>query len=239
MKVKRVMDGAPPYMGQYASLMILLLAFFIVLVSFSTIQEAGLKAGIGDIKNAFGLSGGYGIFDYAFIGKGVGYAPNPTNDNLGEDGVENKLMMGEGGQGDTSLDIKEPDQTKYIRFKMKNQFETGSDKLTKDMQEELRQIGIGVILGGYKIQIRCFSMESGDPDKNKSLALSRAAQVMRSLEKNGGVPYDKMECIGYSNDQYFTVEQGPGKTESPDHAADEVSSKQGLYFYIFVKNNKV
>ena len=55
---KRKEELAPAYMGLYSSLMILLLAFFILLNSMATVQEAGFKAGIGKVQNAFGWKGG-------------------------------------------------------------------------------------------------------------------------------------------------------------------------------------
>jgi len=48
-------DGAPGWMTTYGDLMSLLLAFFILIVSFSSIQESEFKKAMGSLQKALGL----------------------------------------------------------------------------------------------------------------------------------------------------------------------------------------
>ncbi len=224
---RKVVDvGAPAYMGQYASLMIIMLAFFILLNALSQVKEGGFKSGIGEVKNAFGLAGGLGFFNYAFLGRGGGYAPNPNSDQIGESGVDKSLLMGDGGSGDTDLDVKGRDKAKYLRIKLPFDFPKFSDKISPQMAEELKKIGIGFALFDYKVLIRSYTKDYSDVERNKLLSLTRTAQIMRFLNKTAGVPYSKMECSGYSDERYFSADNKERTGESPS---------QGTYFYVFTK----
>lgn len=224
---KRVIDvGAPAYMGQYASLMIIMLAFFILLNAMSQVKEGGFKSGIGEVKNAFGLAGGLGFFNYAFLGRGGGFAPNPNSDQMGEAGIDKSLLMGDGGTGDTDLEVKGHDKAKYLRIKLPFDFQKFSDKISPQMAEELKKIGIGFALFDYKMQIRSYTSDYSDAERNKLLSLTRTAQIMRFLNKVAGVPYSKMECSGYSDGRYFS-------TDNKERTGE--SASQGTYFYVFTK----
>jgi hypothetical protein len=248
---RKVVDvGAPAYMGQYAALMVLLLAFFIVLVSLSQTQEAGFKSGIGEIKNALGLAGGYGFFNFAFFGRSGGNAPNPHNSDQGEMGIHKSLQLGDGGSGDTDLETKTQPLDGYITFKLPLDFPKNSDKPTPAMVAELKKIGLGFSLFGSKVQIRCFSSESPDPSKNRILALSRAAQIMKILI-DAGVDPQQLDSIGYSGERYLNPPKmipkkiaavlsedaapSPIDLQKPEGAKEQDKS-QGAYFYVFVKN---
>jgi len=237
MKRKVVDVGAPAYMAQYAGLMVLLLAFFIVLVSLSQVQEGGFKSGIGDIKNAIGFAGGYGIFNFTFLGKTGGYAPNPKDEESGELGFNKLLHQGEGGSGDTDLSVQKPDSFGFVRFRFPYEFPKGSEKLSPEMAAELKRLGIGFGLFDSKVQIRCFSSEYGDSARDREIALSRASQIMKAL-LNAEVPSSKVSCIGYSGDRYFEVapELKPDDSSSFFQKPRKESPKQGAYFYVFVKN---
>ncbi len=238
MKRKVVDVGAPAYMAQYAGLMVLLLAFFIVLVSLSQVQEGGFKSGIGDIKNAFGFSGGFGFFSYTFLGNSGGYAPNPKDAENGEIGFNKALHQGEGGSGDTDLNVAKPDSSGFIRVRFPYEFPRGSDKLSPQMLAELKKLGIGFTLFESKVQIRCFSSETGDNGRDRDLAFSRAAQMMRVLVA-ADVPAAKLDCVGYSGDRYFeSIKdlQEPADSFYEQREKKPEPPKQGAYFYVFAKN---
>lgn len=50
-------QGAPMWMVTYGDMMSLLLTFFVLILSFSSIQEAGFKQAIGSLKGALGILG--------------------------------------------------------------------------------------------------------------------------------------------------------------------------------------
>ncbi len=56
-KSEDVSAGAPMWMVTYGDMMSLLLTFFVLILSFSSIQEAGFKQAIGSLKGALGILG--------------------------------------------------------------------------------------------------------------------------------------------------------------------------------------
>ena len=47
--------GAPAWMMTYGDMMSLLLTFFVLIVSFSTVQDAGFKSAMGSLQGALGI----------------------------------------------------------------------------------------------------------------------------------------------------------------------------------------
>jgi len=235
-------------------LMVLLLAFFIVLVSLSQTQKAGFKAGIGEVKNAFGMAGGYGFFNFAFFGRTGGYAPNASESEEGDAGFDKELNKGSGGSGDTDLDVNSPEQPGYIGFKFNYEFPKGSDKPTPAMISELKKVGLGFSLFDSKIQIRSFCSESGETEKDRTLAFARSVQIMRALI-DAGVKSSMLDCVAYSDKRYLPepadIFKDVKQPRRPKAAAAELTAlegedlspqpkpeanTQGTFFFMFVKD---
>ena len=226
MAKKVILRGAPPYMGQFTALMTILLAFFILMQSISSVQESGFKAGIGDVRNAFGMVGGIGLFEFTFYGRGGSKVPNPESGKLEEEGIHENLVKSSGGTGNTDVESSESKLGKYFRLKIEGEFEHGKANIPPRMAEYLSKAGMGFALFDYKISIRCYTEEMGSDDKDRILAISRAAQIMRCLNQRSGVPYSRMSCSGYTTPAYFGDMQGKDYSEIP---------KQGNYFYAYMK----
>ena len=228
---RKVIDvGAPAYMGQYSALMTILLAFFIMMLAMglSDKQDAGyVGSGIGLIKNSFGLEGGLGLGQYTQYGKGGSHATNPVSDKDKDkqvDGVHKSLSNGEGGPGNLDQKLDEQNTNQYIRLELPFEFPELSDKITPEMSEYLKKVGIGFALFDYKLDIRSFSLESRDDEVNRTIALKRSAQIIRYLNMISDVPFSRMEATGYNSTNYFKI--------SEEKLAEK--KKQGTYFYIFV-----
>jgi len=145
---KKVVDvGAPAYMAQYTALMTLLLAFFILLNTMQDEQESGFNEGIGDVKNAFGSSGGFGLFQFTYYGKGGGNPPNPktASDNATQAGFDESLVKGSGGTGNTGVDTKDSSSGKYVVIKMPYSFAKDDYVITGDMSDYLKRFATGMI----------------------------------------------------------------------------------------------
>ncbi len=230
MAKKKIVDvGAPLYMGAYTALMTILLAFFIMLNSLTQTKKGGGHEGLGAIQNAFGVEGGFGLFQFTFWGKGGSHAPNPADAEKNEAGVHAGLTEGSGGTGDTEMDAKAAKIDKYIRAKLPVEFAPFSDKLTQKSMDELKRMGIGLALFNYKIFIRVYCGEYGEDSKDSMLALRRAAQIMRALNWTANVPYDNMRAAGYSSIRYFS-------SDKPD-SKESTQETQSAYIYMFMKAN--
>jgi hypothetical protein len=252
---KKIVEvGAPAYMAQYTSLMTILLAFFILLNTMATEQESGFKAGIGDVKNAFGMEGGLGLFQFTFAGKGASYAPNPEKSGDEYKGLHKNLAEREGGSGNTSVDTQDKKLPKYLRIKIPGEFSGKSSRLPAVTKTFLDQVGMGFALFDYKINIVCYSgrrswaLVAQLPGESKSeaiermnrtVAFNRAVQIMRYLNRKNGVDYSRMEADACTYRRYLDRTGADDKDEKEEKDDNALSKKQEAFFYIFLKPSKV
>ncbi len=228
MAKKKDEGGAPAYMALYTSLMIVMLAFFILLNTMANKQEAGFKAGIGDVKNAFGLKGGFGMFRFTYFNsKGTNQMIHDEHvDEDGEVGLHEDSTKGKGGGGNTDEDVDDAQLGRYIRVSIPHVFDYQSTMIPKEMADYLEVTGTGFALFDYQISIRSYSGESGSPQIDTEIASKRASSIMRFLNQTCHIPLPRMEAVGYA-DMMFV-----GNTsDNPDGTASE--KKQALYFYIY------
>lgn len=228
---KKVVElGAPAYMSQFTALMTILLAFFILLQTLAKKQESGFREGIGDVRNAFGIQGGLGIFSFTFTGSGGSKAPNPSDRGKDEEhGIHEDLVKSSGGMGNTEANVNDHTLGKYLRLKIEGSFPSGKDEIPQKMALYLNKIGMGLALFDYKISIRCYSDKFANESKDRDLAMNRAAQIMRYLNQSAGVPYSRMNCVGYTSASFF------GEVESAEGKDYKDVPRQGNYFYIYIK----
>ncbi len=221
---KKIVDGQPLYMGQYTSLMIILLAFFILLQTMSSVKEGGFKEGIGNVKNAFGISGGMGIFEFLIPFRSGASTPNPVGTgNQDKQGLHDNLVKGEGGSGNTDANIKDQSVGRYLEVKIPVQFEKFQTHLTPESNAALDKFKVGFILYDYTIIVKCFANDYKDKEKDDYLAMQRAANIMRYIHQTAGVAYSRLEAQGNSSLRYYS-------------SADQKSvPDQDAFFYIFQK----
>jgi len=202
---KKVLDGQPLYMAQYTALMIILLAFFIVMQSLSTVKESGFKTGMGDVKNAFGISGGIGIFGYIVPSRGSTSRDNPVGSGTsGRQGLHENLVKGEGGVGNTDANTEKVNQGKYLQVKLPITFEKGKAAITLEGRAVLDKMKVGLMLYDYKITIKCFANDNKNPAMDNPLAVQRATNIMRYLHQEAQVPYQRLEALGNSSIRYYS-----------------------------------
>ncbi len=213
-------------MGQFTALMTILLAFFILMVTMAPDQESGFNEGIGDVRDAFGLQGGIGMFTNIFFGKGGSKTPNPDSGDNEEKGIHEDLVKSSGGAGNTEANVSDSKLGKYLRLKIKGRFPKGEYKIPQEMKVDLDKTGIGFTLFDYKVSIRCYTDELDNFNNDRTLAMARAKQIMLYLHLHSAVPYSKMSCAGYTTASYFGEIKSKGQKAVP---------RQGNYFYIYIK----
>lgn len=202
---KKILDGQPLYMAQYSGLMIILLAFFIVMQSMSSMKESGFKSGMGEVKNAFGLSGGLGIFQFIVPGRGGSSVPNPSGTgDQSKAGIHENLVKGEGGSGNTEADAKKSPPGRYLQVEVPIVFEKYKSNLVESECKKLDKFSVGLILYDYRIMIKCFANDYRDKDKDSYLATQRAANIMRYIHEAAQIPYSRLEALGNSSIRYYS-----------------------------------
>jgi flagellar motor protein MotB len=230
MAKKKDSGGAPAYMGLFTSLMTVMLAFFILLVAMAPTQDAGFYKGIGSVKNALGLTGGYGLMDYAkYAGDKGALGLEPEGEALGDDSKQMMLNV-EGGRGVGTVDIEDVEQVDngyYISVLIPQLFSRGSAVVERDsdLADYLKKMSIGFLNISDKIIIRSFANDAGTSEENQLLATKRANAMMKYM-KNHGMNYDRLTSVGYAYNRYFDFSDIDNQIRRDGQAS---------YFFIYKK----
>ncbi len=226
---KYEVHGAPLWMAQYVVLVLILIVFFMILITLQKTQQGGMKSGSGDITNAIGGGGGVGVFKFGRYGTGT-YMPTPTFFTKGVHGVDKTLVAGKGGTGDTDAEVDKKNEGSYLRVDFPLFFEKNSYQLTREMKEELSKMGLAFSLYESKVNVKCYTNEMPEESDNLRISYLRAAQIMRGLHSLGGLPYSKLNFSSYPSPRYLLPKD---RTEK-----DGGAGGQKTYFYVYVPSEK-
>ncbi len=203
-------NEAPAYMGQFASLMTILLAFFVLMLTLGQDRVAKYKDGVGNIRNLIGLQGGTGVLEFW---RSLRRPPAPkvlTQDESTEDAM---LVGYERGSIDThSLDeskmqkIDFEDPKRSLRIRSAIRFERNSLRVTRETQFALDQAAALLYSASkeYRIVAGVISLE-GDAEEDRLLAARRASWLTRHLIENARIPANRIRSMG--------ITRTPDKTE--------------------------
>jgi hypothetical protein len=206
--------------------LIILLAFFIVINAFSDSDDQGFRHGIGQVRDAFGLSGGLGLLNYHEFGrsKRAVAVPNELTTDGGLKGFHSRMLEGAGGVGMTDQEVDTADLDQYLLIPIPFEFEPDSDVIPAEMAAYLNVTGMGFAIFDYRVAVRSFSARSElGHEENAWLATRRATAVMRYLNRSCGVPFDRLTAAGYGTMRY----------EGADHGSE--SADQRTAFYVFTR----
>ena len=206
-KKKYVSIGAPLWMSQFTAVMLILIVFFMILCTMAKDQSSGFKSGDGSGKirqlNALGLDIGRGTFRFGNHGKAKTYAPNPgSTPEQGPPGVHIDLTKGGGGDGNTDLALDRQQDVRYLSLPIRSEFPKGSASLTDQLKKDAQSLAIALSSETEPIIVKSFA-SGGVPEKNAALALARAEAVAAEFIKFGGIPAEKIKCVGYSGYRYL------------------------------------
>ena len=211
-------EGAPAYFGLFCSLMTVMLAFFILMTTMADKQESGFKNGIGDIRNAFGLRGGFGLFSFAHLVRGSSKhkIPEDMQTENGVDSVHEDMTTGKGGSGNTDESPDPSVHKKYLRIAVPHAFKTKSHEIGPELGHYLQITGTALALMDYNVSVKCYTNEYEGWTKNRELAFRRAAALMFYLNQNCRVPFERMQSFGYS-DPIFASPLDETETTGEEH----------------------
>lgn len=222
---------APAYMVQYTSLMMLLLAFFIAMLSMVKFddQMAGFQSGVGSIRNALGVSGGLGVLPYIRQLRGNPDQVYPGMEERRQrrdeevaighpkDRIDKNVLY----QKDFMVVDKTP-QGRSIRITTPIVFSPESAILSSATRIYLDWIGSVLhSFAGSVMIIRAYSNTLGDRDKDELLAMERAVAIARYLEGQSRISRERIRAVGYSDLRYFGKFEGARPFE-----------EQGVAFFI-------
>jgi len=205
-KKKKAQDpalGAPLWMITYGDMMGLLLCFFILLFSFSTLDLVKFRSVIVELQGALGvLSGGPMVLNLGDI-PAKQLTDNPSAsarqmENI-EESIEKKVEE-EGLQGaiETTLD----ERGLMIRFTDTVLFDLGKADIKPEavpvldvVAEELAGISNAVRVEGHTDPT---PIRTAEFPSNWELSTTRATAIVHFLIESGGLPPERLSAAGYA-----------------------------------------
>ena len=204
--------GAPAYMGQYASLMTILLAFFIVMLTLGQDRASKFRDGVGQIRNLIGLQGGTGVLEFW---RSMRYPPAPqVDDKTTEDDDANLIGYQMDArdafslQSEALMQILIDDPSKDIRLNTKIDFEPGRVLVRRDTQSSLDHITTLLhSVDAYRVDVEVWGENDAE---SRHLAARRAVWITRHLVENARMQPNRIRAIGLVRDI------APAEPQSPE-----------------------
>lgn len=191
--------GAPAYMGQFASLMTILLAFFIVMLTLGQNRVAQFKEGVGQIRNMIGLQGGSGVLDFW---RSMRHPPVPKVVSADKEEREDAMLVGyQMGARDafsissdslSHIDFENPNR--YLRLNTSIKFEEGQLRLQRETQSSLDHITTLLYsIDGYRVDVEVWGDNHTTP---RHLAARRAVWIARYLVEHARLSPERVRSMG-------------------------------------------
>lgn len=206
-------QGAPDWVVTFADLMSLLLCFFVLLLSFSRLDNERFKELAGSLREAFGVQREIPAFD---LPRGLDLISREFSPTFNAEIVERlratvRRFDNAAGEG---VNVKK--DGRGIRITMDGELLFAS--VRSDLREDgkalllalaplIREVGGDVHIEGHTDN-RPFR-DRGQADRNWELSYARALAVLRVLEDAGGLPVERLVPIG----------RGPSKPVAPNLTA--------------------
>ncbi|HEX9745099.1 MAG TPA: flagellar motor protein MotB [bacterium] len=195
--------GAPLWMITYGDMMTLLLCFFILLFSFSTLDIVKFRDVIIELQGALGvLSGGPMVLNLGDIpAKQItqNYSSSVSSMNQIQEAVEEKV---EKANMEDKIETVINERGLMIRFTDTALFDLGKSELKPDIMpilalisEEIAEIGNPVRVEGHTDPT---PINTPEFPSNWELSVARATAVVHWLIEEGGVQPDRLQAAGYA-----------------------------------------
>ncbi len=213
-------EGAPAYMAQFTSLMTILLAFFIVMLTMGQEQVSRYNMeGFGLIRDsAFGLKGGgLGVMSYMRavlrgspdIGRAVEETPDDHHLGYVRGEFDREQMDAEG-----IVHTEIQDWGNSVRIATPVVFPDDGWIPSPESREFLDKIGnVFYNMEGYRVTVACYEAAGADAQAARMTAARRALAVINYLERQKRVPRAMLRAVGYSAPLYMEFADGESPTQ--------------------------
>jgi len=193
--------GAPLWMVTYGDLMSLLLTFFVLIVSFSSTQQAKFETAMGSLKEALG------ILDSAPtvpIHQEIMRA-QPISDVFvvrGEYARAIKELEGLAKEMNIEMSFEVRQTTKGIAMRLSNDllFRPGSVRLNEDGQKVVAKLASLIEYWPHRIRIEGYTddtpIQSSQYPSNWELSFARSINVSENMQKSGKIDPNRFYLVG-------------------------------------------
>ncbi len=193
------LPSAPGWMTTYGDMMTLLMTFFILIMSFSTIEVEKFKAALGSLRGAFGILGDSREVTPEY----TWFSPleHVKRETIIEQ-LENLQKIIKANDLDDKIDIYESDAEIIIRIKDQVLFESGSALLKPKFLPILSKIAKMIVKDAQEIKVAGHTddipIHNSKYPSNWELSLARALSVVRYFVYREKIHPAKISVAGYS-----------------------------------------
>ena len=218
--------GVPAWMVTFADLMALMMTFFVLLYSFSSIDETKYRMIVQSMAKGFGAAlttpktpAPTSIGPPSFMPSPLSQAtraPNPTQRQMSranEDLMESlqKSMESEIAGGVIALETS--GNSVVLRFPEEIAFPPGSDEISdeimpllEELVEALKESPGTIMVSGHTDNV---PIRSDQFSSNWELSTDRAVSVIQRLEALGGIESNRLTAVGYGDTRPLVPNDSP------------------------------
>ncbi|SHJ43408.1 flagellar motor protein MotB [Tepidibacter formicigenes] len=224
-KEEEVKQGAPEWMGTYGDMVTLLLCFFVLLFSMSSVDAQKFQAIIQSFNGSLGfLDGGKTLVEEQYIDKGLrndkSIDQKQETENFNNLEKQIKDYLNNNGL-DKDVSVMNESVGLLLRFQDNILFDSGKADLKSNSQKTLRYISTLLNKNEFKDKfIRIEGHTDNDPIRynskyptNWELSVARSSNVVRFLVESTDIDPKRISASGYS--EYHPV----APNDSPQNKA--------------------
>lgn len=203
-------QGAPEWMTTYGDMVTLLLCFFVLLFSMSSVDAQKFKSVVEAFQGSLGvLDGGKTIDDSAIVGKGLEdeniRAQIEESENFKKLEKELKEYLEKNKMSD-DVSVMNENAGLLLRFKDNAIFDSGRAELKENSKNTLRYLS--TLLEKQELETKYIRVEGHtDNDQivnglkyqtNWELSVARSSNVVRFLIEENNINPERLSAAGYS-----------------------------------------
>ena len=189
-------EGAPKWLVTFADLMSLLLTFFVLLLSFSSVQEAKFHELAGSLKGAFGVLESQTVISVNTAPP----RPNVTVIQLRQAMVQREVaaLKSMADSLGASVEVEGNGNQLIVKLRGRMLFPSGSGELNAAATPILQRLATLLATTGGNVQIEGHTddrpITNGRYPSNWELSAGRALAVLRALQQLG-IPPSRMSAV--------------------------------------------
>lgn len=191
------------WMATYTDLMILLLTFFVLLLSLATIDKRRKRLALNSLVGAFGFKPGA----HSILGKPKGLNITMGAAPLAEEEIQFERLRNLSLKHEMESDLSMTNQLDRIIITLNNNvlFKDGSDQISLESSEFLSEFAHALRDGPHLIELRGYTdptetVFEKDPFRySMYLSSKRAFAVFNFFKEKGNIPVKRMVAHGFGN----------------------------------------
>ncbi|MDD4734795.1 MAG: flagellar motor protein MotB [Kiritimatiellae bacterium] len=208
-------EQAPAYMVMYSSLWCIMLAFFVSVLSMGHQRTEDFKKGVGEIRNAFGVEGGFGLLQFMRghrMDESGARLESRRRDSQDEQeeraaliGFFKNMLWREGLSSVAILDVRVDSLGANVILQTPIEFVEGDAGLSVEARKFLNKIGT-LFYNRPDLTVEIMSMSVPPVGDGEDIvpALERATAVTRYMMEECRIPSTRLDSLGYGSTRFMS-----------------------------------